>query len=247
VISTILVLLTCMTTWYSVVWLPRYFWPFGFSRAFLIVACITAVASAVVVWRRETAVSAAAAGFGIHGGLIGLFWPALEVAFQHIDGGAMSAYGNVVFVTGVLSSIAALVGGSIQLTQGRSALNWLLAATSGTLLVGLIAPDSPPSDREVLVLGLPLLASGTIASWFARRSEMARRTLWCFVGCVLGGSIAAGAAQSTFALSLLTVPAQSLPIWCGLKPPDATPSPRLLRCGQHLHPVTEVAARGATP
>ena len=163
-----LVVLVGVTAWYAVAWLPRYFGLLHVGQAFLIMAFLLAGLSTVIIWRRETVSLGAAVGFGLLGGLIGVFWPALEVLLQHIDGGGMSLYQNVVYVGAVLSSLAAVVGSAIELVRGQSSRVWLLAATAGTLAAGVFAPDSPPNARRELVLGLPFLMSGTIASWLAR-------------------------------------------------------------------------------
>jgi hypothetical protein len=49
-------------------------------------------------------------GLGVMAGLVSLFWPAIELLFQHVDGGSMPPYSNAVFLTSVSLSACALAG-----------------------------------------------------------------------------------------------------------------------------------------
>jgi hypothetical protein len=162
----VLGLVTCALGFYSVWVLPRYF-----PGVFLLsVLFLTAGAWAAAVWSHRTLSSAASAGVGVLGGLLGLFWPVMEIIFQHVDGGGAPPYDNVMFLAAVLLSICAIAGGVLVPWHSGLSLLCLIVATVGTVFVGLIAPDSPPSARWEVLLGLPFLVAGTLASWFRARS-----------------------------------------------------------------------------
>lgn len=154
---------------YSVLWLPQYFTGLSLGSWYAVLVAMAGLTATSVVWRLGSFDRAVATGLGVVAGLVSLFWPALELSFQHSAGGGMSVYQNTVFLASVSLSGCALAGGVV--TLGRPSLAFRLFATAaiGTVVVGLVAPSSPPSAREELTLGLPLLIAATAASWLAKR------------------------------------------------------------------------------
>jgi phosphoglycerol transferase MdoB-like AlkP superfamily enzyme len=171
--SLLLAFLLCANAWYAVVYLPRYFGALGVPTTYAFAACVMAAVAALLMWRREGLIHGFVTGLAVFGGLIGLFWPASETLLQHIDGGGMSTYQNVVFLGAALSSLVALIGVGMELLRGQASTVWLLAATIGTAAAGLVAPGSPPGARWELTLGLPFLVSGLIARRLARERHRA--------------------------------------------------------------------------
>jgi hypothetical protein len=155
---------------YSALWLPPYFNRRSFESWYVLFVAMTGVVATSLVWRLRSPDHGVATGLGLVAGLISLFWPALEVTFQHIDGGGMVLYDNVVYLASVVFSCCALVGGLVTLTRPTLAFRLLTAAVLGTIVVGLAAPSVPPSARAELTLGLPLLAMAWAASWLANRA-----------------------------------------------------------------------------
>ena len=164
-----LVLLVAAALIYSVLWLPPYFNRLVVESWYVVFVAMTGLVGTSLVWRLRSPELGVATGLGLVGGLISLFWPALEVTFQHIDGGGMQLYENVIYVASVVFSCCALVGGVVTLTRPALAFRLLAAAVVGTIIVGLAAPSAPPSARVELTLGLPLLVVAWAASWLANR------------------------------------------------------------------------------
>jgi hypothetical protein len=166
---TAIVLLAGAATLYSVLWLPQHFGGLSLASWYVILVAMAGLTSAIVVWRLGTFDRAVATGLGLVAGFVSLFWPALELSFQHIDGGGMSRYQNTVFLASVSLSGCALAGGVVTLTRPELAFRLFATAAIGTVVVGLVAPSSPPSARVELTLGLPLLIAAAAAGWFAKR------------------------------------------------------------------------------
>jgi hypothetical protein len=164
-----IVLFAIASAVYGVLWLPPHFGRLSLAlwySAFAVMAGVTGICAG---WRLVSFDRAVAMGLGLVAGLVSLFWPALELCFQHIDGGGMSMYQNTVFLASVILSLCALTGAVSTLRRSALAFRLLAAAVIGTVVVGLAAPSAPPSAREELTLGLPLLIAATAASWFANR------------------------------------------------------------------------------
>jgi hypothetical protein len=156
--------------YYTVRWLPEMFFHLlAFGPAYLVVAFVAAGGSVYAVRRHTTPMRATAAGLAVLGGLIGLFWPAIEFLFQSIDGGGMLPYNNFVFGVSIVLSVVAIVGGLQVAAHPHRANAMLIVAAAGTACVGIFAPAEPPAARRELLLGLPFLAAAALASWLATR------------------------------------------------------------------------------
>jgi hypothetical protein len=154
---------------YSVVSLPAHFTNLSIAQAYVVVVLGAGLALAGAIWRLRSFADAVAAGLSAIAGGFQLFWPAIEVAFQHIDGGGLPPYANAVFVAGILSALMAIGAAAVMLARPKLAFRLLLAACIMSAAAGLLAPAAPSTARVELTLGMPLLVAAAAAQWLANR------------------------------------------------------------------------------
>jgi hypothetical protein len=144
---------------------PEFVGAFRVIEIYLVATLFVAVVWVVAVARRTTAIDACTAGLAIFGGLAGAFWPAIELAFQHVDGGSLRPSANVFFLAAVSLSLLTVAGGMLVPSHPRASRIALTVATAGGLLLAVVAPDAPPSARQEALFGVPVVAAAALVSW----------------------------------------------------------------------------------